>query len=131
MTHIGPTTPLTKIALEPLLSNVYGKPCHLPVEVKDRAYWASEQLKFDLKTLGESRMAEFNELEELRLDTYESSSMYKERMNKWHEKAILKREFKEGDLLLLFNSYLKLFHRKLHSRWYMISPQAHSGVVAF
>ena len=50
-----------------------------------------------------------NELEELRLDPYESSKVYKEKMKKWHDKCILQREFKEGDLVLLFNSRLQLF----------------------
>ena len=59
-----------------------------------------------------------NELEEFRLDAYESSKVYKEKMKKWHDKCILQTEFKEGHLAFLFNSYLKLFPGKLRSRWY-------------
>ena len=38
-------------------------------------------------------------------------------MKRWHDRFIERREFKEGDLVLLFNSRLKLFPRKLRSRW--------------
>jgi len=55
-----------------------------------------------------------NELEEMHLDAYESSRIYKERMKRWHDKFINRREFWESDLVLLFNSTLKLFPRKLH-----------------
>lgn len=43
--------------------------------------------------------------------------MYKERTKRWHDKRILNQEFKEGDLVLLFYSRLKLFPIKLWSRW--------------
>ena len=62
-------------------------------------------------------MLQLNELEEVRLNAYESSRIYKERAKRWHDKFIHRREFREGDLVLLFNSRLKLFPRKLRSRW--------------
>ncbi|XP_021740077.1 uncharacterized protein LOC110706463 [Chenopodium quinoa] len=51
------------------------------------------------------------------LDAYESAQIYKEKTKVWHDKHISKREFKEGDKVLLFNSRLKLFPGKLQSRW--------------
>jgi len=56
-------------------------------------------------------------LEELRIDAYENARIYKERTKRWHDKHILKKDFKSGDLVLLFNSRLKLFPGKLKSRW--------------
>jgi len=56
-------------------------------------------------------------LEELRMDAYENARIYKERTKKWHDKHIIQRDFKRGDLVLLFNSRLKLFQGKLRSRW--------------
>ena len=35
----------------------------------------------------------------------------------WHDKRLQKKEFQEGDLVLLFNSRLKLFQGKLKSQW--------------
>ncbi|XP_058775534.1 uncharacterized protein LOC131649793 [Vicia villosa] len=58
-----------------------------------------------------------NELEEIRLDAYENAKIYKERTKKWHDKRISRKEFNEGDVVLLFNSRLKLFPGKLRSRW--------------
>ena len=51
------------------------------------------------------------------MDAYDSSQLYKERTKRWHDKFINRREFREGDLVLLFNSHLKLFPGKLCSRW--------------
>jgi len=90
----------------------------LPIELEHRAYWPVKQLNFDLKASRERRLLQLNELEELRLDAYESSKVYKGKMKKWHDKCILQREFTEGSLVLLFNSHLNLFSRKLCSRWF-------------
>lgn len=74
-------------------------------------------LNFDLKSAGKQRMLDLHELEELRNDAYNSASLYKARSKEWHDKHILRKEFKEGDKVLLYNSRLKLFPGKLKSRW--------------
>ncbi|CAM8998028.1 unnamed protein product [Rhodiola kirilowii] len=97
---------------------VYGKPCHLPVELEYKAMWAIKELNFDVKATGEKRLLQLNELDEIRLDSYESSKIYKERTRRWHDKLILKRQFSVGDKVLLFNSRYKLFPGKFKSRWF-------------
>ncbi|XP_010445696.2 PREDICTED: uncharacterized protein LOC104728416 [Camelina sativa] len=96
---------------------LYGKSCHLPVELEYKAMWAVKLLNFDIKNAHEKRLVQLNELQEIRLEAYESSKIYKERTKAFHDKRILPRVFKEGDLVLLFNSRLKLFPGKLKSRW--------------
>ena len=43
--------------------------------------------------------------------------MFKEKVNKWHDKRILKREFNIGDKVLLFRSRFRFSPGKLLSRW--------------
>ena len=51
------------------------------------------------------------------MNAYENSKLYKDRTKLWHDKHLAKKEFHEGELVLLYNSRLKLFLGKLKSRW--------------
>ncbi|XP_010501846.1 PREDICTED: uncharacterized protein LOC104779159 [Camelina sativa] len=96
---------------------VYGKSCHLPVEVEYKALWAIKLLNLDLETAQAKRSLDLHELEEIRLEAYESSKIYKERTKAFHDKKIVVKYLKAGDQAFLFNSRLKLFPVKLNSRW--------------
>ncbi|GKE16768.1 reverse transcriptase domain-containing protein, partial [Tanacetum coccineum] len=69
---------------------VYGKACHLPIEIKDKAQWELKQCNMDLTLASESRLMQLNELAELR---------------------------DVGDKVLLYNSRLKMYPGKLKSKW--------------
>nr|GEU89491.1 reverse transcriptase domain-containing protein [Tanacetum cinerariifolium] len=96
---------------------VYGKSCHLPIELEHRAYWALKHVNFDLKTTGDHRKLQLNELSELRDQAYENYVIYKERTKKLHDSKIKNCIFNVGDQVLLFNSRLKIFSGKLNTRW--------------
>ncbi|GKC23145.1 reverse transcriptase domain-containing protein [Tanacetum coccineum] len=96
---------------------VYGKACHLPIKLKHKAYWALKWTNFDLKTVGDHRKVQLNELNELWDQAYENSLIYKENTKRIHDAKIKNREFHVGDRVLLFNSRLKIFSGKLKSRW--------------
>nr|KAJ0209149.1 hypothetical protein LSAT_V11C400210260 [Lactuca sativa] len=58
---------------------VFGKSCHLPVEVEHREIWAVKQCNFNIDEAGRHRKLQVQELEELRNDSYENSRIYKEK----------------------------------------------------
>jgi hypothetical protein len=96
---------------------VYGKPCHLPVEIEHRAYWAIKAFNFDLKGASELRKFQMSELEELRNEAYISTRHYKERMKLFHDKKIVRKTFEPNQTVILYDSKLHTFSEKLRTRW--------------
>ena len=96
---------------------VYEKPCHLPLELEYKAMWAIKKLNCEFQAAKEKRLLQINELEELRDEAYDNARIYKEKTKRWHDKKILRREFKAGEQVLLYNARFKLFLGKLKSRW--------------
>nr|GEW17142.1 reverse transcriptase domain-containing protein [Tanacetum cinerariifolium] len=96
---------------------VYGKAFHLLIKLEHKAYWALKHANFNLKTAGDHRKVQINELNELRDQAYENSLIYKEKTKRLHDSKIKDRVFNIGDRVLLFNSRVNIFSGKLKSHW--------------
>ncbi|XP_016199656.1 uncharacterized protein LOC107640663 [Arachis ipaensis] len=111
---------------------VYGKACHLSVKVEHKAYWDVKECNSGLGGAKIERKLQLVELECLRLEAYENSRLYKEKVKAVHDKYIKRREFTAGDQVLLYNSRLSLMPGKLRSRWdgpYVVEKVESYGVV--
>ena len=87
------------------------------MEIEYNARWAIKKLILDLGRAGLKRFLDLNELEELRNDAYLNSKITKERSKKWHDQMVAWKIFQKGDKVLLYDSKLHIFPRKLKSRW--------------
>ncbi|GKC09757.1 reverse transcriptase domain-containing protein [Tanacetum coccineum] len=85
--------------------------------ISDRGtHFCNRQMEKILKR--EKRFLQLHELDELRLQAYENSKLYKARTKAYHDKKLrVRKEFKAGDKVLLYNSKYKFKAPKLRSKW--------------
>ena len=96
---------------------IYGKSCHLPIELEHKSYWAVKSCNANLEEAGLNRLLQIQELEEIRLDAYHSSDTYKQKAKLIHDSSILRKHFKEGDKVLRYQARFKFKKGKFKTSW--------------
>ncbi|XP_025665127.1 uncharacterized protein [Arachis hypogaea] len=71
----------------------------------------------DITKAGVARKLQLEELECLRMEAYENDRIYKENTKAFHDHHIRRKDFQEGDEVLLYNLRLRFMPGKLRSRW--------------
>ena len=94
-----------------LYKMVQGEACHLPLELEQKAYWATQELNYDFILPGEKRLFDISSLDEWRTQANKNAKLFKEKVIRWHDRRIQKREFNVGDHVLLYNSRLSFFRK--------------------
>ena len=91
---------------------VFGKPYHLPLDLEYKTIRAIKKLNCDFQAAKKKRLLQVNELEKLKNESYDNVKIYKDKTKKWHDEKIMGKDFRVGELVLLYNSRLKLFSMK-------------------
>jgi hypothetical protein len=100
-----------------LYKMVYRKACHLPLELEHKAFWVVKELIRDFELAGKKMLLDLSSLDEWRSEAYENARLFKEKVKRWHDRRILKREFHVGEKVLLYRSHLRFLAGKLLSKW--------------
>ena len=98
------------------------------MEVEHKVYWAIKEMNMKAPACEEERKLQLQELDELRLEAFDSSMWYKERTKLRHDKNLRIKELRVRQKVLLFQSRLKLMPGKLKSKW--IGPYTIVGLRA-
>ena len=88
---------------------IYGKPCHLPVELEHRAYWAIKKLNLSLDQAGKERLLQIQELQEIRNESYQNAEIYKAKNKPIMTSTLIENLFmfktRYGFIILFLNSF--------------------------
>ncbi|XP_055802083.1 uncharacterized protein LOC129871216 [Solanum dulcamara] len=85
---------------------VFGKSFHFLLELDHKAMWALKKLNMDWDATLKQRMNQIKKLDDFCLNAYESATLYKEQIKKYHNQNIEKQTFAFKDLVLLKDEFI-------------------------
>jgi hypothetical protein len=77
------------------------------VEFEIKTLRTTLAVNLDLTDAQTSRLQQFNELDEKRLDAIHQTTMIQQQRSKWHDKTIKNKQFQKGNWALLYDSRFK------------------------
>ena len=80
---------------------IYGEPCHLPIKLEYRAYWAIKKLNLSLEQAEKEKLLQLEELHELWNESHQNAEIYKAKNKAFHNKYINQKTFHVHDFIIL------------------------------
>jgi hypothetical protein len=96
---------------------VYGKKVLLSIEFQIKTFRTATDLNLELTEAQKQRIAQLNELDEIKQEAFQQTELVQQQRATWHDKLIKKKEFAPRNWALLFDSRFKKFRGKLTTRW--------------